>query len=101
MSEGMDAARLRAIFDALRKTTHGPSRQAKHTLWRGTPLVAVAGRSAQEANKIVKAWLENGVLIRGEYYHLPSKHTVQNVTLDETKAAALLAELGAFNPPTE
>lgn len=101
MFEGMDAPILRAVFDALRQTVHGPNRQAKHTPWCGTPLMAIGGRSAQEATKIIKAWLESGVLVQGEYYHLPTRHNVANVTLDEAKVSSILAELEALNAPVE
>jgi hypothetical protein len=97
MFEGMDATTLSAVFSALRQTDHGPNKQAKHTPWAGGPLMKIGGRSEREAGKIITAWSESGVLVKGSYYHPTSKHTVERVTLDGTKAAAILAEISAIN----
>ena len=67
MFEGMDVNQLKAVFDALRNTIHGPSKQATHTPWAGQPLREHGGRSKSEATKIVKAWIENGVLREDEH----------------------------------
>ena len=89
----MKADTLAAVFDALRQTVHGPAKQAKHTPWAGKPLIEIGGRNPEEAGKIIKAWIESGTLVRGEYYHNGSRHDVAKVTLDEAKLAAEAAEL--------
>jgi AAA domain len=99
--EGMDAATLRAVFDALRQTVHGPNRQARHTPWAGLPLIGSGRRSEREAAQIIKAWIGSGVLVTQKYYHLPSKHEVEKVVLDEAKGADILSELEFFSAPSE
>jgi hypothetical protein len=99
--EGMDAATLPAIFAALRQSIYGPNRQAKHTPWAGNPLMEIGGRSEREAGKIVAAWIESGVLVKDSYYHSASKNTVGRVTLDELKAAEILAEIRVADAPAE
>ena len=61
----------------------------------------LGGRSEREAGKIIIAWLDSGVLIKGSYYHTESRHEVTKVTLDEAKARAILAETEAFHAPFE
>jgi hypothetical protein len=99
MFDGMDTATLRAVFQELRQTVHGPARQAKNTPWAGKALIDIGKRSDREATTIVAAWLESGVLIKGEYRHAKSRHTVQRVTLDDAKAASILAELETVGKP--
>lgn len=95
MFEGMDATALGKVFEKLRSVTHGPARQAKHTPWAGKPLEEIGGRSPREAAKIITAWMESGVLIKGEYLHAESKNKVARVTLDDAKASAIMAEIRA------
>ena len=83
----------------LRQTVYGPTKQAKNTPWAGKALVDIGKRSEREAAKIVAAWLESGVLTKGEYLHVESKHKVQRVVLDDAKAAAILASLNASTRP--
>jgi hypothetical protein len=99
--EGMDSTTLAAVFAELRQTVHGPNKQAKNTPWAGKALIGIGGRNEHEAGRIVAAWLESGVLTKGDFYHAPSKHTVQRVTLDEAKAAAILAGTEAIYAPIE
>jgi hypothetical protein len=99
--EGMDGATLAAVFAALRDGVWGPNRQAKHTPWAGNALIEHGGRSDREASRIVKEWLASGVFIKGSYYHVSSKHDVQQVTLNEVKAAEIIAEIGAIDAPAE
>jgi hypothetical protein len=99
MFEGMDTATLRAVFQVLRQTVYGPTKQAKHTPWAGKALVDIGKRSDREAATIIAAWLRSGVLTKSEYLHVESKHKVQRVILDEAKAAAILASLEASSRP--
>jgi hypothetical protein len=99
MFEGMDTATLRAVFQELRQTVYGPTKQAKHTPWAGKALVDIGKRSDREAATIIAAWLRSGVLTKSEYLHVESKHKVQRVILDEAKAAAILASLEASSRP--
>jgi hypothetical protein len=97
MFEGMEPETIAAVFAALRETVHGPNKQAKHTPWAGKVLMAIGQRSEREAGKIVTAWIESGVLIKGEHYHEATRHTAQRVHVDDAKAAAILAEVKAVD----
>jgi hypothetical protein len=99
MFDGMDAAQLRAVFEAIRQTAHSPSKQAKQTTWAGKPLVEIGGRSDSEAGNILKAWLKNGVLEEGEHYQ--GRNKVKRVTLNEGKAAEILTSLETVNAPSD
>lgn len=95
--EGMDAAVLRAVFEAIRQAPHSPRRQAKN--WVGQPLTAIGGRSDKEANSIIKTWLETGVLTVEEYTD-EHRHKVDRVMLAEAKATEILAGVEtAYAPP--
>lgn len=98
---GMDATALAAVFADLRQTEHGPNKQAKHTPWAGVPLMDIGKRSEREAGQIVREWLESGVLTKGKYYHTPSRHEVEQVVLDDAKAAQILADIEAANVSVE
>jgi hypothetical protein len=100
MFEGMDTATLRAVFQELHQTVHSPTRQSKNTPWAGMVLMDIGKRSEREATKIIGAWLESGVLTKGEYLHVESKHKVQRVVLDDAKAASILAELESVGRPS-
>jgi hypothetical protein len=101
MFEGMEPDTLGAVFKALRETIHGPNKQAKHTPWAGKALMDIGGRSEREAAKIIAAWLKTGVLVKGDHYHAPTKHSVQRVEVDDAKAAAILAEIGVADVAPE
>jgi hypothetical protein len=59
----------------------------------------IGKRSEVEATKIITAWIESGVLTKGDHYSADSKHSVQRVTLDDAKVAAILAELETASRP--
>jgi hypothetical protein len=87
------------VFTALRDTVCSPHRQAKN--WAGHPLMGVGGRTEIEAGTIIKAWIGSGVLAVGEYNHQANRNTVDRVTLDETKAAEIMAELEVAVAPSD
>ncbi|WP_428487216.1 AAA family ATPase [Rhodopila sp.] len=101
MFEGMDAAALASVFSVLRRSDHSPNKQAKHTPWAGKPLMDIGGRAEREASRIIAAWIESGVLVKSKYYHDASKHSVERVTVDDAKAAEILAEIGVVNALTD
>lgn len=94
MFEGMDASQLAAVFEALRQTHHSPSRQAKN--WAGKVLTELGGRTPQEAAKIVAAWIGTGVLIESEKRDSKNRNMVKCVTVNDAKAAQILAETRAL-----
>jgi hypothetical protein len=101
MFEGMEHDTLKQVFQALRDTVHNPNKQSKHLPWAGKALMEVGKRSEREAAKIVAQWMENSVLVKGPFYHAASKHTVDRVTLDDEKAAAILFEVRTVGLPPE
>jgi hypothetical protein len=100
MFEGMDFNQLKAVFDALRTTIHGPSKQGKHTLWAGQPLIDIGKRSDREASKIVKAWIDSGVLVEEEHANVHRNKT-QKVTVIEAKAQSILADISVPIYPSD
>jgi hypothetical protein len=88
--EGMDHATLTAVFAALRQGQWGAVKQSRNVPWVGKALIETGRRSEHEATRIIAAWLDSGVLVKGETYSPASKRTVQTVTLDEAKVAGIL-----------
>lgn len=99
--DGMAQDVLEAVFEALRAIPHSPVKQAKNTPWAGKPLMALGGRSKLEASEIIKAWIENGILIKGEYYHEESKNSVSCVNLDARKVDEILDGIIRASPPPD
>jgi hypothetical protein len=99
--DGMDGTTLAAVFGALREGQWGPAKQARHIPWAGNVLIETGHRSEREATKIVTGWLENGVLVKGSYYHAASKNNVGIVTVDEAKVADILAANRDIDGPPE
>jgi hypothetical protein len=97
----MDLSTLAAVFDELRSNVYAPSKQSKHTPWAGKVIMQVGSRAEKEATKILAAWLDSGVLTKGEYYHTASKNTVSRVVLDDAKANEILREMEAVDAPLE
>jgi hypothetical protein len=93
MFEGMDADTLAAVFARLREVVHSPNKQSRNTPWAGKALTEIGGRSEIEAAKIIVAWIENGVLIKGKHSDPKSRNNVEKVTVDLTKAADIVAEI--------
>lgn len=93
MFEGMDYAPLRAVFNALKATLHGQNKQVRTIPWAGTPLIELAARTEVQAEKILAAWLQNGVLVEGEPVKAKNRSTdIKTVALDPSKAAEILAQ---------
>jgi hypothetical protein len=91
MFNGIEAGALRAVFDSLRQTPHARDKRARYAPWAGTPLKTIASRTDPEAQKIISAWIESGLLTEGQFYHEASKRSVSKLELNETKAAHALA----------
>lgn len=95
MFEGMDCATLTAVFAALRETVHTHSKLSKSNPWAGRPLVDIGGRSEGEAAKIIKTWIDTGVLIKSTYKNR-DKNEVTKVDLDEAKVSEILVQYADF-----
>jgi hypothetical protein len=89
MFKGMDADKLKAVFETLRTGTHSPVRQAKN--WAGKVLSSIGERSVAEATHILGAWITNGVLTEGEI--TSNRNTVRKVILNEAMAEEILASI--------
>jgi hypothetical protein len=82
----MDVNQLKAVFDALRNTAHG--------------LMQTGNRSEMEASKIVKAWIDTGVLREEEHLN-ERRQKVKKVVLDDAKAMAILADISVPVYPSD
>jgi hypothetical protein len=91
MFEGMNGIDLRAVFDALTETPHGNNPKVKVVPWVCTPLIELAERSQEQAIKIVKAWIDNGVLIDGPPAKSKNGSDVKTLVPVPAKVAEILA----------
>jgi hypothetical protein len=99
--EGLDVRILGAIFERIRSgpgagEDYRPSRQAKQN-WVGHAIQECAAKTADQTAKIVKQWIENGVLIIEDFVNPRTRRAAERVVLDERKAAAILAPLQAHS----
>jgi hypothetical protein len=85
---------IEQIFDAIRL---GPgdgehfSPDVRADYWVGQPIAQIAHKSDNEADGIVNAWIENNVLIKGQYRSPKQRKFRTDVVLNEAKAAEILA----------
>jgi hypothetical protein len=62
--------------------------------WAGWPICKLADKSKGQAKRILKAWIDNGVLVESEYLSEKRGHKIcPGVTLNETKAREMLGSL--------
>jgi hypothetical protein len=99
--EGMDGATLAAVFDKLRSDTYSPAKQARKRPWAGKVLTGIGGRSDRDAVKIIPAWIESGVLVKGTQYDPESKNEVSIVTVDDAKVTEFLTQYKDIAGPPE
>jgi hypothetical protein len=90
---GISMKTIKAIFDSIRVGAgngefYSPTRRAKR--WVGDLLIELADKSADDAARIVKAWIENGVLIKEDYVSPERRMKVGRVILNESKVAEIL-----------
>ncbi len=95
--EGIGSIALGQIFDAIRAGPgsgewYAPRRQATKR-WVGLTITAATDKSPDQAASIVRQWIENDVLLLDNYMSPSRRHETERVTLDETKAAAILAQM--------
>ena len=99
--EGMDAAILTAVFDKLRSGIYSPAKQVRKRPWAGKVLTEIGRRSDRDAGKIIAAWIESGVLVKGTQYDPDSKNEVSIITVDDAKVTNFLAEYKDIAGPPE
>jgi hypothetical protein len=62
--------------------------------WAGWPICKLADKSKGQAKRILKAWIDNGVLVESEYLSEKRGHKIcPGVTLNEPKAREMLGSL--------
>jgi hypothetical protein len=94
--EGMAKTKIAAIFEALRT---GPcdgefySPDGRATYWAGELIRTHAGKSKEDAARILSTWRANQVFLDGTYLSPKRKNTVRRVTLNEAKAREILGAL--------
>jgi hypothetical protein len=92
MFDGMKYAAIRAV---LQRPQGSPAREeqagTQDTL-AGAPLIELAGRSEVQAEQILAALLQNGVLIEGEPVKATNRSDIPTVAVDAAKAAEILAQ---------
>jgi hypothetical protein len=87
---------IAAIFEKIRKGCgdgefYSPDRRSKR--WAGDLIASTAGKSDEEAARILRTWMKNSVLIKDEYDSPERRESVGRLTLNETKAGEILGHL--------
>lgn len=96
--DGISLALIAEIFATLRNEPpnapgefYSPDRRAKR--WGGNVIIAVTGKSDDDAARVIRTWIENKVLIKDDYHSPERSREVPRVTLNEAKAAEILEPL--------
>jgi hypothetical protein len=91
MCDGMNDEQLRAVFEAYKvdDANYAPTRGNNVLPWAGVPLIKLAGRTDHRAAKIIKSWLDCGLLFRQEFKDEKSRPRTR-VMLDVPKSQEVL-----------
>ena len=97
---------IEAIFDRMRRGPgngefYSMGRSGKAERWVGAMIMVVAGKSEEDAAKIIAAFKHNGVLIEGSYMSPAQRKEVKRVTLNEAKVAEILSLIPRGFDPDE
>ncbi|MBN8902360.1 MAG: AAA family ATPase [Rhodospirillales bacterium] len=100
--EGIDASAIVRIFDLIREgpgegESYAPHRQAKR--WVGQTITGTTDKSADQAARVIRQWIANGVLFVEKYTHPTRRHEAERVLLNESKAAEIIGQLRGFMAP--
>jgi hypothetical protein len=99
-SEKLVPSEIAEIFATLRA---GPlpgefyAANRHNSFWLGIPIVKMTGKTEDEAADLVRDWIDNDVLIKGEYVSPQKRKTRPRITLNEAKAREMLGLL--YQPP--
>jgi hypothetical protein len=98
--EGITLDVITALFTALRKGPgqgefYSPDRRSKR--WAGTVIAKIADILEEDAARILRTWLANGVLLKDQYDSPERRESVIRVIVNESKAADILGPL--YAPP--
>jgi hypothetical protein len=93
---GISLETTKAIFESIRGGAgngefYSPDRRSKR--WVGAVIIKATDKSAENAGRVVRAWIEDGVLIKDEYDSPERREQVGRVILNEGKAAEILSPL--------
>jgi hypothetical protein len=102
--EGISLQTIKEIFERIRcgpgnGEFYSPDRRSKR--WAGDVIVTAADKSADDAARVMRAWIDNGVLIKDEYESLERREPVGRVILNEGKAAEILGPLYGWSAADE
>lgn len=91
--DGMDRAVMVAVFDRLGDPSQvwSPTR-GNQRMWAGDVIVAQAGKSVDQAKRILRLWMDSGVV--EVVTHKVGGHDRQRAVLNRAKADAVLAGMG-------
>jgi hypothetical protein len=95
--EGISYTTLRDIFDRLRSEPepgwfYSMTAQAKFKA--ADVIIELAGKSREQANSILKQWMDNEVMM-SITYRTPSGNTASRIVLNEAKITEILAPMNA------
>jgi AAA domain len=96
--EGMDGSTLKAVFDEMK--AHRPSAKSNAKNWAGFILTGTGGRSREQAKKILKRWIDNGV-IADEAAWSAARNKVSSLIPVEAKVTEILTSLDIPMSPSE
>lgn len=91
--EGMDHNALSAVFAELARNPYSDAKQAGPK-WAGKVIMSAGDRSEVEAKKILKAWIEEGTLIRDTFIN-EQKNSVTRLVPDPIKVAQIIGNMTA------
>jgi hypothetical protein len=100
--DGLSRTTIGEIFEKLRAGPspgefYKPRRNADD--WAGNIIIMIAGKTAQEADRILFSWDKNKVLLRDKYLSPATSRYRERVLVNEAKAAEILGPL--YRPPAE
>ena len=100
---GVGGAELATIFAAIRAGCgdgefYAPRRQAAKR-WVGQAIMVVTGQAPEHAARIVRQWIENGVLVVEKYTSPTRRVHVERVVLNETKVGAIIDQTRVYTAP--
>ena len=93
--DALSKTNLAAIFDQIRQGPepgefYRPDPRTNGGDRVGCPVCEITGLDKGEADRLVRDWLKNDVLLKSEYVSPKRKRQVTRITLNEVKAAEIL-----------
>jgi hypothetical protein len=99
--DGLSRTTIAEIFDKLRAGPRPREFYSPHSnaadFWADSPIITIAGKTDEEARRILRTWLQKQVLRTDDYISPRSKRQRPRVLPNEQKAAEILGPL--YRPP--